>query len=231
MPVRPRRPLVHPDLAAGEPPRIACVVQHTASRAHLLGRLVTSLGDGWHGDVQIVEGDEPGNPWTTYRACLDLANAWSLDEQADAPTHMLVVQDDVLPVERLAERTTELVARRPVDVLCLYTPQNPAYMGRAIHAAFGHGHDFATLPTGMFTPVVATLWPLADAQDILVWWETAALARQRRSDDAQVARWLRARRRFALAAVPCLVDHDESEPSTLGLGRYRRHAALMAPQA
>jgi hypothetical protein len=222
-----KRPLNDAGWTPGDSPRIAVVIQHTAARAHLLPRLLDALGAGWHGDPQVVEGSEPGNPWTTYRACLDLANEFTLADP-DAPTHLLIIQDDALPVARFRERVVESIALRPTDVVCLYVPQNPVYMGRVIHAAFGRGNRHAQLPTGLFTPLVAAVYPLALAADVLVWWETAHQPRHRRCDDAQIARWLRARRRLAQAAVPCLVEHDEATPSLLGLGRYKRTAALLA---
>jgi hypothetical protein len=214
-------------------------IQHVPVRGHLLPRLLAALGaDGWHARHVVADsGDQ--NPWTTYRACLELAAGFRAGVGAPAPartrerfgdsaTHLLVVQDDALPVERFRERCYEAVRRRPADLICLYVPEHPAYMGRAIKAAALPGGGFAQLPNGMFCPLVCTVWPVADAQDVLGWWEAqpSGLA-HKRCDDAQVARWLRKRKRFALGTAPCLADHDETTPSTLGLGRYRRHAALL----
>lgn len=201
-------------------------IQHVESRERLLPRLVGALGAGWHGDAQVVAGrEEAKSPWETYRDCLALCE----EHAAVGFTHLLVMQDDALPVPRFRERTLEHVTERPADLLCLYTPMFPSYMGRVAHAAYGRGQRFAQLPTGMFTPLVATLWPVMDALDVLAWWENEYRGRRpRRCDDALVAQWLRARRRFAQAVVPCLADHDEAVPSTLGLGRYRRSAAVLA---
>ena len=209
-------------LGEGESPRIAVAIQHVESREALVPRLWEQLGQGWLSKT-VVTGDEAArNPWATYQECLRVA------AEPDA-THLLIVQDDALLVPRFFERLAWHVALRPIEVLCCYTPNQPTYMARAIHAAHGMGRPFAQLPNGMFCPLVCTLWPVDDAADVLWWEETEAHSRQRRCDDAQVARWLRRRRRFALGITPSLADHDEVTPSTLGLGRYRRHAAIMAP--
>jgi hypothetical protein len=233
-------PLRASPLAEGESPRVAVVIQHVPPRAHLLPRLTAALGDGWH-SLTVTEDTGDENPWTTYRACLESAcpsaqrasthpptHACELSVIPLSATHVLVVQDDALPVPRFGELAREAIRRQPADVVCFYTPEHPAYMGRAIIAAASPGGGFARLENGMFCPLVCTAWPVADAQDILGWWEAEPDGtRHRRCDDAQVARWLRRRKRWALGTAPCLADHDEETPSTLGLGRYRRHAALL----
>lgn len=216
-------------LQPGESPRIAVAIQHVETRAHLLPRLWEQLGgdahlpsSAWAG-AKVVHGDlEARNPWATYQAAL------AFNDHLPDATHLLIVQDDALLVPRFHERLAEHVALKPDDVLCCYVPNQPAYMARAVHAAFGMGRRFAQLPNGMFCPLVCTCWPLDDAADVLVWEDTVEHSRQRRCDDAQISRWLRRRRRFALGIVPSLADHDEVTPSTLGLGRYRRHAAIVA---
>lgn len=223
-------------------PRIAVAIQHVPSRAALLPGLAASLGgrvpDGgsvadvivdaadWAGVLVCTGDEELRNPWETYRGCLRTTELW----QPGEATHLLVMQDDALPVERFHERLAPLVAGRANDVLCLYVPQHPPYMGRAIHAAYGKGEAYAELPNGMFCPLVAAVWPLALVQDVLGWWQARPNRRPRRCDDALVAEWLRSRKRAAFGVVPSLVEHDEMVRSTLGLSRYKRTAAIMASQ-
>jgi hypothetical protein len=207
-------------------------VQHVASRAHLLPRLLAALGaqtegalwSPWSGLSWVYGDEELRNPWTTYRECLRVG----LDAQlSDKATHLLVIQDDALPVERFAARVQAVVAERPGELLCLYVPELPAYMGRAMHIAHQKGEAFATIPGGMFTPLVAAVWPAWMAAECLAWAAATPTSVSRRCDDAQVARFLRARRYRALGVVPSLVEHDEQTPSTLGLGRYKRTAAIL----
>lgn len=227
--------LSRPIAETGGFPRIAVAIQHVESRAHLLPRLYEALGapplplPGEWAAFGVVTGDEAKrDPWTTYMDCLSFAEICA--DGADA-THLVIVQDDALLVPSFYERLLDHVAERPLDVLCCYVPNQPAYMARVVHQAFSAGRRFADLPGGMFVPLVCTCWPVATAADCLIWEEGQATARQRRCDDAQVARYLARRKQFAVGIVPSLADHDELTPSTLGLGRYRRHAAIVAPAA
>lgn len=216
-----------------EEPSIAVCVQHVASRAHLLPRLLDALAlvgrphervTPWDYKHAIVEGDPAlRDPWATYQACL----GWAIG--MPGLTHLLVIQDDALPVSRFYERVATAVAERPGELLCLYVPERPAYMGRAMHVAQQAGERFAQIPGGMFVPLVAAVWPVWMAEECLAWVASTPTTRSRRCDDAQVARFMRTRRYRALGVVPSLVEHDELTPSTLGLGRYPRHAAIMAP--
>jgi hypothetical protein len=202
-----------------EEPRIAVAIQHVPARAHLLPRLEEALDAPF---AVVVTGDpELRDPWATYQQCLTVG--------ADADfTHLLVIQDDALPVARFGERVAAAVAERPGELLCLYVPERPAYMGRAMQVAHQMGERFATIPGGMFTPLVAAVWPVWLAAECLAWVEATPTSRSRRCDDAPVARFLRTKRYRPLGVVPSLVEHDELTPSTLGLGRYPRHAAIMA---
>jgi hypothetical protein len=236
-------------------PRIAVTVQHVASRAHLLPRLASLLGctlrqapeagifdgtyfhpiDPWV-SVALVTGDPAKrDPWATYQSCLGMTRLSCAfggcdDPDCDDPraTHLLVIQDDALPVPHLYSRLAPLVAERPGDLLCLYVPERPTYMGRAMQIAHAKQERFAPIPGGMFVPLVAAVWPVWLAEECLEWVDRTPTTRTRRCDDAQVARFLSRKRYQPYGVVPSLVEHDESTPSTLGLGRYPRHAAIMA---
>lgn len=241
-----------------EEPRLAAIVQHVASRAHLLPRLAAALGTQVHEAPPLMQGSPPGHyfgsgdwksvalitgdpakrdPWATYQSCLGMVeHSCVFGDGCDDPhcdeegsTHLLVIQDDALPVGRLYERLVPLVAERPGELLCLYVPERPTYMGRAMHVAHQKQERFAPIPGGMFIPLVATVWPVWMAYECLAWVEATPTSKSRRCDDAQVARFMRTKRYQALGVVPSLVEHDELTPSTLGLGRYPRHAAIMAP--
>lgn len=213
--------------------RIAVAIQHVPTRAHLLPRLLDALGarslpqlcSPWEG-LSWIYGDEAlRDPWATYRDCLRVG----LDAQSSGqPTHLLVIQDDALPVPGFYERVRAAVTGRPGDLLCLYVPEHPGYMGRAIRTAVARTEAYAPIPGGMFVPLVAAVWPVWMAEECLAWTLTDKMTHHKRCDDAQVARFMRRRSYRPLGVAPSLVDHDEATPSTLGLGRYPRHAAVLA---
>lgn len=208
-----------------EEPTIAVAIQHVPARAHLLPRLMEGLGgmDAWGWRIATVQGDLAlRDPWATYQACLGWATGML------GLTHLLIIQDDALPVPRFHERVTEAVRSHPGELLCLYVPEHPAYMGRSMLVARQAGRDATVIPGGMFVPLVAAVWPVWMAEECLAWIEVTPMTRSRRCDDAQVARFMRRHRYQALGVVPSLVDHDELTPSTLGLGRYKRHAMMLA---
>lgn len=212
--------MTHRGLPPDTEPRIAVAIQHVASRDHLLPRLLDELAC----PLTVINGDfDARNPWETYRRCLAVQEDWPPGE----PTHLVVIQDDALLASRFMARLSEYVVEKPGDLLCLYVPELPVYMGRAMHIAHAAGERFAIIPGGMFTPLVAACWPVWMAQECLAWAETTPTSVSRRCDDAQVARFMRTRRYRPLGVVPSLVDHDEQTPSTLGLGRYKRSAAVL----
>jgi hypothetical protein len=201
-------------------PRIGLAIQHAHSRAHLLPRLRAAVGEEWASQLLVVADMTLRSPWETYQRCL-------LDAAQPKLTHLLVIQDDALPVADFHERTLAAVQERPGELLCLYVPALPSYMGRAMLVAQQKGEAFASIPGGMFTPLVAAVWPVALALECAAWAASSESSRVRRCDDAQVARFLRTKRYRPLGTVPSLVEHDEATPSTLGLGRYKRTAAIL----
>lgn len=210
---------------------IGVAIQHVPTRAHLLPRLMESLGgmDAWGWKVATVEGDPAlRDAWGTYRACLAWGAHTAWGTGMPGLTHLLVIQDDALPVPRFAERVHAAVTGKPGDLLCLYVPEHPGYMGRAIRTAVARTEAYAPIPGGMFVPLVAAVWPVWMAEECLAWTLTDKMTHHKRCDDAQVARFMRRRSYRPLGVAPSLVDHDEATPSTLGLGRYPRHAALLA---
>lgn len=171
----------------------------------------------------VEDAAETGDTWTQYRRCL---------EAGKRGTHRLVLQDDAIPVADFATLARAVVRAHPTRILCLYVPALPSQFGRVMLAARGAGADTVELRQGMFCPLVATLWPVGLADQCLAWPGHARgpHGSRGRADDARIADWLKAHvpRRSPLGAVPCLVDHDEDEPSTLGNGgRYPRRAAIL----
>lgn len=169
--------------------------------------------------IIVSDVDKTRDVWAQYRRCMT---------EGELGTHRLVLQDDSLPVEGFAEQALAVIAKRPSRIVCLYTPALPAYFGRAMLVARSSGWPFCELKVrGMFCPLVATVWPAGLARECANW-PKHSKGNPMRADDARVQDWLRATKRFATAAVPCLVDHDEEIPSALANGgRYSRRAAIL----
>lgn len=202
--------------------RITTAIMSTPSRADRRAALLESILP-LTGEV-IEDADELGDTWGMFRRCLT---------EGKLGTHRLVLQDDALPVPRFGTLTRALVAKYPDRVICLYAPALPASFGMQLLQASNQGRDVVDLTrAAMFVPLVATVWPAAAAAACADWQghKRGPHGRRGRADDARVADWFKAHRpaRYPLAAVPCLVDHDEDAPSTLANGgRYSRRAALL----
>ncbi len=201
---------------------LTVAIMATPSRAHRLEALAAAVAP--LRCTVILDEAESRDTWGQYRLCL---------ETGRRGTHRLVLQDDALPVEGFAARARGIVTAHPSRVICLYTPALPSSYGRAMLQAASLGRDVVDLTSGsMFCPLVATLWPVALADQCLNWPGHARGPHGSRgvADDARVGNWLKAHipRRYPLACVPCIVDHDEAEPSSLDNGgRYPRRAAIL----
>ena len=172
-------------------------------------------------EVEVVSDPDPDNrfrsPWRTYRACLDIPPAGA--------THLLILQDDTVPCRNLLA-ACEVIAR-PVPV-CLFVGGAPQRAARDARHAAQRGQRWIMLWPSEWVPVVAVLWPVEKAQALLEWAGSARLPGDPvpRSDDAIVGRWARKNREDVIATVPSLVEHPDTEPSSL---RSRKHRAGKNP--
>lgn len=169
--------------------------------------------------VVISDDELTRNTWAQYRRCMT---------EGELGTHRLILQDDALPVEGFAELASDVIQKRSSRIVCLYVPALPAYFGRAMLVARGSAFPWCELAVrGMFCPLVATCWPAKLALDCASW-KGHARGNPMRADDARVQDWLKATKKYATGAVPCLVDHDETLPSALANGgRYSRRCAIL----
>lgn len=201
---------------------LTVAVMTVPARAHRLAALLEAISP--LEPVIVCDEEASGDTWTQYARCL---------RDGERGTHRLVLQDDALPVPGFAELAVEFVEKYPTRIACFYTPALPAIFGRAMLQARGDGRDAVDLTRStMFVPVVATCWPVSQADTCLAWGGHARgpHGSRGRADDARIADWFKATqpRRYPVASVPCLVDHDEDEPSSLANGgRYPRRAAIM----
>ena len=131
-------------------------------------------------------------------------------------THLLIVQDDVVPVPGMTEVLGEVARDVPV---CLFLARLPRDTHPRVEQAVKMGRRYIRLSQRSFMPVVATLWPLAKMIEFDEWTEDNSYLpgqREPRSDDAMAGRWKMINRQEVLATVPSLVQHPDTEPSTIG---------------
>lgn len=191
--------------------RVHCRIQHHPSRAHLIEPLLALLGD-----AEVVTDPDPDNryrsPWRTYRRCLEAPPA--------GVTHVLVLQDDTLPCRDL-QAVCERVARP--EPLCLFLGGAPQRAARDAREALRRGERLMPLPIHEWVPVVAVLWPVEKAQALLEWAGENKLPGDPmpRSDDAIVGRWARKTQQQIWTTIPSLVQHPDTEASSIGRGKAR----------
>lgn len=193
--------------------KLQVVVQHHPARAALVGPLLRRCP---RGTVLIPDPDPDSavrSPLRTYRACLEAV-------RQDA-THLVVIQDDAMPVDRFSSRLRVAVEERPADVLVLFMPGAGAHRGAMLRAAH-QGQRWTRVPR-TWLPLVAVAWPVELAADFLRWMNGNGYAdtNRHRADDGVAGRWAAKRRVTAWATVPSLVQHPDTSPSLIG----RRHAS------
>lgn len=168
----------------------------------------------------------PPDPWDTYQACLR--------EPPDC-THLLIVQDDAIPVPGFGDAVEQIAASNPDVPVCLWMSAIPAATAARARRAWGK-QVYVPLGPAPFVPLVAVLWPGWKARLFAEWAQTASGLT--RADDGNVARWMRQTRQQFLVTVPSIVEHDDFCESVKGGhhkpsgGRDRqRVAALLADDA
>lgn len=154
---------------------------------------------------EVVEhSSEPPDPWAGYKLCLtDLPDC----------THVLVIQDDALPVPGFADAVPLIAARNPQRPVCLWLSGAPANAAGRARRSMGR-QEYISLGPAPYVPLVAVLWNRKAAIDFLEWSHTAA--RITRADDGNVAQWMRQVKQDFGVTVPSIVEHDDWTPSVKG---------------
>jgi hypothetical protein len=184
-------------------------VQHHPGRAHLLPRLLHHLR--LLSPEVVAHSSDPPDPWAGYRLCLtDLPDC----------THVLVIQDDAIPVPGFADALPLVAQANPNTPVCLWMSAVPASCAGRARRAYGKQRYVPLGPTNI-VPLVAVLWPRARAVEFAEWAQTAA--RLTRADDGNAARWARQTRQEFMVAVPSIVEHDDFTPSVKGGTRGESH--------
>lgn len=177
-------------------------IQGHPSRNGLHQRLIDAL-EPIPTEVLVHESDPP-NPWENYRACLDY--------RGDAE-HLLIAQDDCLPMPGFADAIQVIATRHPNDPVCLFMGALPASTAKLARRAKPDVRYVPLVPSS-FIPLVCVLWPTHVARSFLDWSKTAR--GMTRADDGNAARWLRATRSQVWVTVPSIVQHDDGQPSVKG---------------
>jgi hypothetical protein len=197
---------------------IVARIQHHPARASILPRLLHHLAPLCAEVVQ--HSSQPADPWGGYKLCL-----------SDIPdcSHLLILQDDCIPVPGFAEALPAIAEANPDRPVCLWMGAIPANAAARARRAYGK-QRFIPLGPAPFVPLVAVLWPRQAAVEFREWSETAA--RITRADDGNVGRWMRQTRQEFMVAVPSIVEHDDHTPSVKGgtpetNGKDRNRVALL----
>jgi hypothetical protein len=156
----------------------------------------------------VEHSSTPPDPWAGYRKCLtDLPDC----------SHLLVIQDDAMPVPGFVEVLPQIAQDRPV---CLWMGAIPASAaGRARRAMAKQ--RYIPLGPAAFVPLVAVLWPRETLEAFSQW--TKSASRLTRADDGNVARWARSQRIEFMVTVPSIVEHDDFTPTVKGGTRRESH--------
>jgi hypothetical protein len=171
-------------------------VQHHPSRAALLARLSALLPA-----AEAIHDPDPSGPpeaWRTYAECL---------RSIGRASHVLVLQDDVIPHPDLAVVLDRVVEARAASLISLYHGWLPSLGARAVRRAGEAGERWAMLPNTTWCPAMALIWPAPLAEAMLTW------AQDRRgADDGLIGQWCRQAGQHAWCTIPNLVEHPD-EPS------------------
>lgn len=203
-------------------------IQHHPSRAHLLPDLCKRLEPL---EINVItHSSEPPDPWAGYRLCL-----------SDLPdcSHVLIVQDDALPVPNFAQAVLTIAETQPSKPVCLFLSGLPSSAAIQARQTLARDHKYPRryilLGPSNILPLVCTLWPRHLAEDFLAWSETSN--RITRADDGNAARWMLTRGQEVLCTVPSICEHNDwtesvkgGQPARWG-GDAGRVAVLLADDA
>jgi len=162
-------------------------------------------------EVEVVEhSSSPPDPWAGYKQCL-----------SDLPdcSHVLVIQDDALPVPGFADAVQQIAVAQPDRPVCLWMSALPANAAGRARRAYGRQRYIPLGPTP-FVPLVCVLWPKQVAERFAAWGRSTRVAT--RADEGNAARWMRMTRTEFLVWVPSIVEHNDWIPTVKG-GRRETH--------
>lgn len=126
-----------------------------------------------------------------------------------------MIQEDTIVCDRFLEAVELASAAKPSNPLAFFVPAKPPAYTNAIYRARMAGLPWATLPTGTWAPLVATLWPVELGKAFLHWYDSTRLPPGWHADDEIAGRFLYHVETPILASVPSLVEHPDTVPSVM----------------
>lgn len=194
-------------------PRFALAIPHTPwvpARVESMARLVNTLRDDLPRSLKGTRKvfDEKNANWEWSE------KLWKWATEQDGPqfrcTHLVQLQDDVIPHGRFFELLEGMIAEVPNEVVCLETihPAAPALASQGI--------PWMTTNDAMVG--VGYVVPLDVLRDFLKWRETELRpgAIQAINEDTLLAVFCVATGRRIFSPIPTIIDHDVSIASTYG---------------
>lgn len=175
----------------------------------------------------IAHESDPPSPWAGYMLCM---------EKLPRCSHVLILQDDVELADNFAAGVKQIAAAKPDVPVCLFLAKLPRDASARAQRALRMNVRYIDLSYRGFLPVVAVLWPRHKLVEFREWAsENPRLpgvgATDPRSDDAMGGRWKMIERQRVVACVPSIVQHPDTEPSTIGRrnmgGRDRGRTAML----
>lgn len=200
-------------------PSILVRIQHHPSREHLLPDLIAACAPL---EVEpAVHFSDPPDPWGGYKVALS---------HLPRSGHVCVLQDDAQPVPGFAEALVKIAQRHPTTPVCLFMGALPGATAARARRLYAAKPSIRYVPLGPapFVPLVACLWPVQKARELMAW---APTARMTRADDGNVGRWARNTKQEFLVTVPSIVQHNDHVASVKGgreatWGKDRARVAL-----
>lgn len=195
-------------------PDLRVWIQAHPSRAELHSRLTAILGEALPVSLSL-HSSTPPDPWAGYKQVVRRA----VDGEG---THFVVLQDDVTLCRDFPRAVRAAVDDRPNEVLSLWVGGLRQPTTKLFRQAQISGQRWVQIHFSDIHHVVALVWPRWLAEEFLDWTENNMLpgdGRNQQSDDAIVGAWARRTKRYFIAHVPCLVEHEDDVESTIGRAR------------
>lgn len=182
--------------------KLAVRIQHVESRPHWV-KVLDQLIDH---RAQIISN---GSCWDTAKKCLQSV------EPDD--THVLVLQDDVIPCQDFIATVEKIVTMMPDEAITFFT------YNRHVPDAMKQGWNW--LRMRLWFMAQAYVFPVPMANDIISWSE-ANVKPEVVADDERYAMYFVTHNRYVYATAPSLVEHLGWNNSSLN--RYSDHHAFEA---
>lgn len=177
------------------------VVQSVPSRRELRRRLLEAIPP-----AVVIEDDgpPPPNPWRGYQLCIQAFLETS-------HSHAVIVQDDTLVCRNFDSAVEKIAEANPNTPVCLFVSGHRSHTQKRYLQAMNARKPYSQVWFQDFCPVVAMIWPRAQAQEFLEWSKDAKLPGlpNPRSDDAVVGSWMKFTKQKIFATVPSLVEHPD----------------------